>query len=378
MTDKVFCLAPWSNLEILPTGSILPCCKFQIADYPQKFNITSNTIKEYMASDTLAEIKNDFLHGQWPRGCERCRIEESNNIKSKRELDRERWAEHYNNYDLEKDNLLTLSFALGNVCNLKCIICGPHASSLWSKEYKDIYGIEIQSIESFRKEAIDDLANHAPNLVHMDIHGGEPFLANKLQHRQLLDKLIDNNQAQSVTIHYTSNGTIWPDLEWIERWKYFKEVDIQLSIDGVGKKFEYIRYPADWNVLQQNVQKYLQLEKQNSNFRLSVSHTVSAFNILYLDEFVTWCKQTGLPEPWMGKLHNPQQLRPTVWPGQTRQFIVDKLQQSSYSNIHAWANLLKTSDDSQQFCEFQHFVKTHDQYRNLDFKQVFPELADHI
>jgi len=378
MTDKVFCLAPWSNLEILSSGSILPCCKFQISSYPEKFNISTNSIKDYMSSHTLAEIKNDFLHGQWPQGCERCRIEESNNIKSKRELDQERWAEHYSNYDLEQDNLLTLSFALGNTCNLKCIMCGPYASSLWSKEYKDIYGIEVQNIESFRTEAIDDLVDHAPKLVHMDIHGGEPLLSNKSQHRLLLDKLIDNRRAEQVTIHYTTNGTIWPDPEWIERWKCFKEIDIQISIDGLEKKFEYIRYPADWNVLQENIQKYLELEKQNSNIRLSVAHTVSAFNILYLDEFVTWCMQTGLPEPWMGKLHNPVQLRPTVWPDQAKQFIIDKLQQSSYTNIRAWADLLQASDDSQKFSEFQHFVKTHDQYRKLDFRQIFPELADYI
>ena len=128
-----FCYAPWNNVEILPQGKILPCCKFQSSYYTQTFNITQHSIDDYRQSKMLADIKQEFIKGQWPTGCERCRIEEESGIKSKRQLDYDRWQEQYDNYDLESDTLLTVSLALGNTCNLKCIICSPYASSKWAK-----------------------------------------------------------------------------------------------------------------------------------------------------------------------------------------------------------------------------------------------------
>ena len=112
--------------------------------------------------------------------------------------------------------------------------------------------------------------------------------------------------------------------------------------------------------------------------RLSVAHTVSAFNIFYLEEFVTWCQQTGLPRPWMGKLHKPIHLRPSVWPDLAKSAIVNKLQSSIIDDVRVWTNLMQSTDDSNLFSQFQQFVHEHDQYRNLNFKTTFPEMAQYI
>jgi sulfatase maturation enzyme AslB (radical SAM superfamily) len=378
MKNKIFCLAPWSNLEILPSGEILPCCKFQMSKYDEQFNITRNSIKEYRDSQTLVEIKDSFLKESWPAGCERCRIEEENNIQSKRQLDYERWTHEYDSYDIDSGEILTLSMALGNVCNLKCIICGPSSSSLWQKEYKDIHNIQVDSIESYRQDIIKTIKNSTSNLIHLDLHGGEPFLSGRPQHKELLDHYISNNRAKDITIHYTTNGTILPGEEWLSRWNHFKKIDLQISIDGIGSRFEYLRYPADWNTLVDNIYNYQQYQQMHANFQISIAHTVSAFNIFYLEEFVDWCRSMRLPDPWMGKLHRPLHLRPSVWPIETRQYIIAHLQKSCYNKLHGWAKLLSSTDDSALFPKFQNFVNVHDQYRGLDFQTTFPELAEHI
>jgi radical SAM protein with 4Fe4S-binding SPASM domain len=373
-----FCYAPWSNLEILPQGEILPCCKFQSNHYGETFNIKQHTIDQYRQSKMLATIKQEFEQGVWPPGCERCRIEEENNIESKRQLDYTRWQKHYQNYDLESDTLLTVSMALGNTCNLKCIICNPSASSKWAKEYQDIYNIQVQNIETVRKDLITSITTIAPNLIHIDMHGGEPLLSSIEQHQALLDHYIKTDQAKNITIHYTTNATIFPDRAWLERWGHFAEIDLQLSIDGVGARYEYLRYPADWTEVNANIDQYLELQQRMSNVRLSIAHTVSAFNIFYLEEFVTWCQQTGLPRPWMGKLHKPMHLRPSVWPDLAKLAIVNKLQSSIINDVRVWANLIQITDDSKLFIQFQQFVREHDQYRNLNFKATFPEIAQYI
>jgi sulfatase maturation enzyme AslB (radical SAM superfamily) len=378
MKSKVFCLAPWSNLEILPSGEILPCCKFQSSAYSEQFRITQHTIDDYRNSQTLSQVKKDFLQGTWPKGCNRCQIEEENNIKSKRELDYSRWTTQYDEYDLDTNAILTLSMAIGNVCNLKCIMCGPAASSLWQKEYKDIYGIQFNSIESYRRNVIDTITEVAPTLIHIDIHGGEPFLSGLSEHRKLLDHYIKSGKSKDITIHYTTNGTIWPGDEWTNRWTHFKEIDLQISIDGVGPRYEYIRYPADWNILVNNIRLYQHHQQTHANFRISIAHTVNAYNIFYLEEFIEWCKSMNLPSPWMGKLHNPHHLRPSVWPAEAKHYIINHLQKSKYAELQSWANLLDTTDDSELFPQFQKFVNTHDQYRKLMFNNTFPELAEYL
>jgi sulfatase maturation enzyme AslB (radical SAM superfamily) len=210
------------------------------------------------------------------------------------------------------------------------------------------------------------------------MHGGEPLLSNIEQHQTLLDHYIQTGQSKHISIHYTTNATIFPDPDWIKRWSHFAEIDLQLSIDGVGQQFEYLRYPANWDEVTSNVDRYIELEHHTSNIRLSVAHAVSAFNIFYLEEFVQWTQQKGLPNPWMGKVHTPMHLRPSVWPKSVKSVIVKKLQSSIIDDVRAWANLMQNSDDSNLFTQFQQYVHQHDQYRNTDFSKTFPELAPYI
>ena len=109
-----------------------------------------------------------------------------------------------------------------------------------------------------------------------------------------------------------------------------------------------------------------------------MSHTVSVYNIYYLDEFVSWCYNKGLPRPWLGRVHNPAHMRPTVWTAPARQRIVDCLQQSQHDDVRTWANMIDQSDDSQLFEQFQQRLHQHDQYRNTNFADTFPEMAQYI
>lgn len=369
-----FCYAPWTGIEILPAGRILPCCKWDDSSYEEKFNIVDHDIDEYRKSNKLIKIKNQMLNGEWPRGCERCRLDEEAGLVSRRQLDADRWRHHYDKYDLDSDQILTAGIAIGNVCNIKCIICSPYASSRWQKEHRDVYGKTIPVIEQFRKNFINSITNLAPNLVHLDLHGGEPFLSGKNEHHRLLDHYIETDQAKNITIHYNTNGTIWPE-EFLEKWRHFAEIDLQISIDGLGDRFEYLRFPAPWATLVENTKRYQEHELKNSNFRISISHTLSAYNVYYLDEFVTWCHDMHLPKPWVSRLHNPAFLRPSVWHSEAQQCIINKLAASKWPQVREWTAMMSNNDDSDKFEEFKNFTHRHDQYRNLDYTKTFSEMG---
>jgi radical SAM protein with 4Fe4S-binding SPASM domain len=373
-----FCYSPWNNIDISPTGDIAPCCKFQRQLYDQQFNIQTHTIQEYKNSQLLNKIKQEFLQDQWPQGCERCRIEEESSIASKRQLDWDRWQDYYKSYDLTKSDFITASIAFGNTCNLKCITCGPDSSSRWEKEAQDLFGKTVPHFRFYKNSFIHDFVSNAPGVIHLDIPGGEPFLSGLTEQKLLLQHYIDTDQARHVSLHYTTNATIFPDDDWWKLWTHFKEIDLQLSIDGIESRYEYIRYPAEWNTLIKNTNQYLKLQAELPNLRLSVSHTVSGYNIYYLDEFFSWCEQKSLPTPWLGRVHTPAHMRPTVWPLETRQIISQHLAQSTRAEVKRWAQLMLNHDDSHGFELFKQRLREHDIYRKLDFNTVFPELTQWV
>ena len=107
----------------------------------------------------------------------------------------------------------------------------------------------------------NDIYRALPKAIHMDIPGGEPFLSEVDKQLELLNRYVDSGQSIHMTLHYTTNTQVYPDSKWWSLWENFKEIDIQLSIDGVGNRYEYIRYPAKNTVLLENVDRYL--EQQN-------------------------------------------------------------------------------------------------------------------
>lgn len=379
-SNMTFCYSPWTNIDIDPVGAMAPCCKFRKQPHDEEFNIQTHTLEQYANSKFLANIKQEFTQGNWPAGCERCRIEEQNSIKSKRNLDFERWQHHYNSIDnVDRASVITASIAFGNTCNLKCITCSPYSSSRWQNEYNTIYGIDVRHVKFYKQDFVTDFIKQAPNIIHLDIPGGEPFLSGISEQQELLRHYINVGQAHAITLHYTTNATIFPDQPWWDLWQHFKEIDIQLSIDGVGTRYEYIRYPAKWDTLRTNATQYLAVQHKLNNIKLSVSHTVSAYNIYYLDEFFLWCYNIGLPTPWLGRVHSPAHMRPDVWTGTAKEHIINHLRNSKHKDVLNWISLLEgTDEDSAMFELFKKYLHQHDSYRNTNFASSFPELAPYI
>jgi MoaA/NifB/PqqE/SkfB family radical SAM enzyme len=373
-----FCYAPWTNIDVSPQGDLTPCCKFQTSHYDQKFKVQTNDLDDYLSSDFLKEVKQDFLQQQWPKGCKRCQAEEQHGIKSKRQLDSEMLDKHYADYDLDSNTTLTASVAFGNTCNLKCVTCGSYASSKWKAEYSEIAGINFDHVQFYKKDFANKFVEKFPHIIHLDVPGGEPLLSGVDEQKKILELYIKSGQSSLMNLHYTTNASIFPDQDWWDLWKEFANVDIQISVDGVNQRYEYIRFPASWEQLNSSVDQYLEKKQHMPNLQLSVCHTVSIYNIYYIDEFLKWCYSKKLFNPWLNKVHTPPHLRPTVWPKETRLAIADHLRQSRYKNMKSWITLLESGDDSVHFELFKERLKKHDEYRGVDFCKTFPELAPFI
>jgi radical SAM protein with 4Fe4S-binding SPASM domain len=371
-----FCHNIFSGLSISPSGTITPCCKFINNDKTQ-FHIKDG-INSYKNSEWLNNLKKQFLDGKKPKGCNQCWNDEKAGIRSKRQLDYERHKNIFDNIDLKNSKFININLAFGNYCNLACRICSPNSSSKWASEKKKEDGKDYPIHAWYKNPKImQDIWQLTSEAIHIDIPGGEPLLIDITEHFEYLEKFVNDGRAGEISLHYTSNGSTYPKDSHLKIWKKFKEVDLQLSIDDTHQRFEYNRWPASWNNVYQNIKKYQEFKKSSSNFKLSISHSISVFTILYVDQFFKWCIRENLPAPWMGLVSFPSYYNPSVLPGEVKKQVSSVLDQSKIKEVRKLKDYLEY-DNSQYFNQFLSVTHQLDTIRNQNFQTTFPELAELI
>lgn len=360
------CYHPWAGLDISPQGEFKPCCKFKDA--------LGSTFDEYESNPALAQLKQDFENGVRNPGCYRCWKDEDAGIESKRILD--------NKYVFEGkvpelNGIKVLGMTFGNTCNLACRTCNSYASSKWTvestKAAERLPEVTIYKHNQFYRDAefLGQLKQRLTDVVHVDFAGGEPFYANPEAHFQILEHLLDKCDPSKITLHYVTNGTKLPSPD-IQRniWPLFKKVDIQLSIDGLRSSFEYIRWPASWTATTLNIGRWQALLEETPNMQLSISTTVSIFNVWDLPELLAWFNKHGLPKPYLGLVSKPEYFSITVFPKESKELIAQKL--SAYPDLLPIVNAMWAKDDSHLLDLMIKHVKINDTQRKQSFVDTFP------
>jgi MoaA/NifB/PqqE/SkfB family radical SAM enzyme len=147
------CVLPWVSLETTPLGTVKPCCLAD--DVIPDIDLSNNTLQEAFDGEYMRDLRQQFRDGMQPETCRRCWNEESAGRTSKRmnSLARLRDMLKPANIDFDSNDgkLIFIDLKLGNICNLKCRICGSFSSSKWAQEE-----IEIQ------KEWPEDYKNTLP------------------------------------------------------------------------------------------------------------------------------------------------------------------------------------------------------------------------
>lgn len=370
MTNS-FCYHPFNGLDIDNNGTLKPCCKFksEMFDGWKNYHVKDG-ITSYLQSDQIQKLQQQFKNNEKPDACIRCWHDENAGLPSKRQLDSPRWT-----FDENDNQIKFLSIPIGNLCNLKCRICSPISSSSWIKEYFDLYQTKMPIQDWHKDKAVwKEIIKISQGCVEIHIHGGEPFLYSNTEHQELIESIVESGNADHIQLHYSTNGTQYPTNALYDAWNNFKRIDIQVSIDDMGKRFEYNRHPAVWNEVKENLQKYRLDTKKYSNHQLSISTTVSVFTVYYLDEFMTEMFKMQMPRPWLGRLHSPIYYRPSIFKKDAKVKIIEKLLSSKHQSVNACVSWLE-NDDSDKWDQFLKIVNAQDQYRKEKFVETFPELA---
>lgn len=163
-------------------------------------------------------------------------------------------------YDQPGPKLLSLQ--LSTLCNLACTTCGPTFSSKWRSLGRKF----PRAVSSINEDKIRSALRNInfQNLETVHILGGEPFLDSI--HEVVLEELM--RYGKNITIRYDTNATQFPSPYTIKLWKMFKLVIVKFSIDGIGESFEYLRWPAKWKSVEQNILDMVRLLPSNVMFGL--------------------------------------------------------------------------------------------------------------
>lgn len=245
-------------------ASIAPCCVTKPVKV-EKINFVKDRF--------LQNVRQQFDQGHWPDSCGYCKkIEDSD------ELSRRQGSNHWyqdNSLDNTTVEFVRLDYWVGDLCNLACAICGPDYSSVWKQRLQ----IPIEQRKTVVNDFWQDLDLDQLRYVHFN--GGEPLL--NQEHVRFLQALP--NKSQTV-ISYNTNGTVRPSDKLKNLWLEFKLVEVVFSIDDIGARFEYQRWPAKWDQVKENLQWYI--DQGNHNSMYAVNTTVSWLNKHSLPQLSQW------------------------------------------------------------------------------------------
>jgi MoaA/NifB/PqqE/SkfB family radical SAM enzyme len=278
-----------------------------------------------------------------------------------------------------------LDLKLGNICNLKCRICGSFSSSKWAAEEIAIY--------SKNKTARDNLANGRwiresdrfwadlreiiEDVKYFEFTGGEPFLID--EHFDLLAAAVMMGHAQKIEIHYNTNTTVVPKIG-LELWPHFKQVEIALSIDDLADRFEYQRYGTRWADTLSNLYTFQQLRANSKNITLQICCTVNVQNIFYLDEMCEWISQQGFDFVYFNVLHSMEHYCIKYLPKRAKQIISDKFHNYTgpyTEDVRGLLSFMWQGDDDRS-SDLIRVLRQSDQQRNQHFRDSHPEMAEAI
>ena len=242
------------------------------------------------------EDRRRMLQGQWPdRGCNYCKnIEEVGGV-----------SDRITNLDFpgihappELDNNPTavqvtpriLEVYFDNTCNLKCLYCGPHFSSLWDAEnvqFGQPAFNKSPNIEKNKIKIFEWLKTNGKYLTNFNILGGEPLYQSELD--DCLN-LFDQYPAPELTLQiFTNLNTkishlirVVEQVESLVDGNKLRGFEITASLDCWGAPQEYVRYPLNLSSWEKNFE-YLLSQKW---INLVVSSTITPLTIKTLPDLL--------------------------------------------------------------------------------------------
>jgi hypothetical protein len=457
--SETFCILPWVHLSTRPDGSMRVCCTANASSVgatndkehggqvgilktedgkPNNLNV-SDFLSSWN-STYMKNVRKQMLNGEMPPSCLKCYKEEAAGHNSKRMWETAYWSQRV---DVDKlientaddgsvpPQLAYIDLRFGTKCQLACVMCSPHDSSGWIKDYKAIFpAVENASLKETMqwkdKGSINGSSynwhkqnpifwqqfyEQIPHMQQIYFAGGESLIIE--EHYDILEECIRQGYAKDLELRYNSNGVEWRE-DLFDLWKEFKLVRFHYSVDSIGEMNEYIRYPSKWA---RTEEVFRILDTQTSdNVEVTIACAVQALNIYYIPEFLKWKLTQGFRKINMWPfgagginyhfVYHPPHLNVKILPKEFKEkcrqhyeefypwweenwelgvpswhkgkVTKDKWRSASYGidRLEGMLKFMESEDWSNRLPEMKEYLEKIDAHRSLSFDEIFPEMKD--
>ena len=403
---------PFTGLATREDGAICACCRSHPVGFIQK-----DTLENIWNNDTMQRIRRQVLNSERPPECEPCFSLEDQGVESLRQrhiagkIPEARINLYPNTPLLEvmPFEIPTMELKLNNLCNLKCRMCHPMDSTSWNdwSEVKEFYKAEgnimyaiVEEHGLEQKPHLDKFQDNPqwwaslekllPYFRRVEFAGGEPLM--DPQHYRILDMLapygdnIEIKYATNLTMLGKNNRTVW------EYWPKFKSVAVNVSIDGIGASYEYIRGNASWAELINNIE---QIQSIPNISRIVGAVAVQVSNIMVLDKMIEYFLDKIGIVFYTNMVQHPSLLSIQVLPSELKTVAIERLQavrkrvpdfkyvkenpillQLTFGQIDGIINYINATDQNELWSECLAFNRRLDKSRlTKTFTEITPEFA---
>lgn len=347
LNNGSFCVMPWIHLHVLPDGNTRPCC--YSTDYTENIK-NYNSVSDLMNAPGYTEIRRKFLNSEKPDGCKLCYDSEMND-REKNSL-RLRMNNMFNSEQVKNmvlntpesgivddPTILYFDVRFGNICNLKCRMCGHSLSSTWYDEQKawaEEAGDEYNFPKFIHIDLYEKIEQYLPYVEEIYFAGGEPLLYP--EHLKILDKLIETNNT-NTRLRYNTNltslnykGRHIPDV-----WNKFSNIFISASIDGMDSTVEFIRTNLNWNTFKNNFEY---VKSYCSHVKIAPGPTIGILNAEPFVNFVRFITDNDWISDWAilpNFIFQPDNLSLKIAPDWYADYLIslyEDLKQEVESKLH--------------------------------------------
>lgn len=293
-------------------------------------------------SEWVRDVRQTFANGKWHPACSRCEISENMGERSMRQN-----AIQFHSKQTAPD-YLTVDVTIDNICNSACQSCDANLStkigSLKSKNY-----LIVDNTKVFWDLPVD-------RITHIDLAGGEPSASKNIK------KLLHSLPRNVKTIRLNTNCSRYlSELEEVT--SKGVEVTVTVSFDGVGAVHEYLRWPIKWDNFYTELLRY----KATPNISLNLWSTISALNVIDLDNMLTLSKELNIPHSYSLLTY------PEVLDAQNTNKLTlaakEKFANSDNPRLVNLANTIAIKENNQTALD--EFIRYQDGLRNINITDYF-------
>jgi hypothetical protein len=357
----------------------------------------------------------DSLSRYW-QSCESTKKEIQPYLDANKRID---WQRLSKNIDANSPLLTAkaprmLEISLGNLCDMKCIYCNEHYSSTWAAEKIKFGEITLDEYNQSKKKSHEkfealfwewfaDEVRHEP--VYINFLGGEPLINPKFY--RFTEKMIGLlKEVKNTTSCFSLVTNLNMRRDHLDQFTgmlprlcgVFRKVDINVSMESVSEKAEYIRYGVKWPRWKDNFESLAKIK--NPKLEISLQMAMNALNVTSIESYLRYAKsiydQVRIPfHARQNIVSLPEILAPTILPASFSRSVYDAARyvrsiekemgevcQFDWGRWDFYGNFLQrlaesieknTDRNPQQMADFYDYFTKLDQRRGTSFARTFPE-----